>query len=201
MNDSCEFYGRPFSRREMIRRSACGFGALALAGICADHVVADHVAADDKRNSLALRPPMFPPRAKRVIFIFMQGGPSHVDTFDFKPELIKRNGQEIDFTGVRFGTFGQKQTKTAQTALVIQAARAMRSASVGTFPAHGKACRQDVHDSLDAHRRRRARAKHIVPAHRGNEPGPAIGRQLDHLWIGYAESKRTGICHDQSVCQ
>jgi len=111
MNDSCEFYGRPFSRREMIRRSACGFGALALAGICADHVVADHVAADDKRNSLALRPPMFPPRAKRVIFIFMQGGPSHVDTFDFKPELIKRNGQEIDFTGVRFGTFGAKSKR------------------------------------------------------------------------------------------
>jgi hypothetical protein len=51
--------------------------------------------------------PMFPPRAKRVIFIFMQGGPSHIDTFDYKPELAKRDGQSIDFTGVRFGTFGK----------------------------------------------------------------------------------------------
>ncbi len=85
----------------MIRHSACGFGALAFAGICAGDV-----RGDQPRHSLAPRPPMFAPRAKRVIFIFMQGGPSHVDTLDYKPELIKRDGQEIDFTGVRFGTFG-----------------------------------------------------------------------------------------------
>jgi hypothetical protein len=51
---------------------------------------------------------MFAPRAKRVILVFMQGGPSHVDTFDYKPHLIARDGQSIDFTGVRFGDFGQK---------------------------------------------------------------------------------------------
>lgn len=85
----------------MIRRSACGFGTLALAGICAEQV-----RANEDRKSLAPRTPMFEPRAKRVIFIFMQGGPSHVDTFDYKPELFSRDGQDIDFTGVRFGTFG-----------------------------------------------------------------------------------------------
>ncbi len=42
---------------------------------------------------------MFSPRVKRVIFLFMQGGPSHVDTFDFKAELLRRDGQEIDFYG------------------------------------------------------------------------------------------------------
>ena len=50
---------------------------------------------------------MLTPRAKRIIFVFMQGGPSHVDTFDYKPELVERDGQSIDFTGVRFGDFGQ----------------------------------------------------------------------------------------------
>jgi hypothetical protein len=100
-NSPCVDDQRGWSRREMIRRSACGFGALALAGMCADTA-----RGDQKRNSLAQRPPMFAPRAKRVIFIFMQGGPSHVDTFDFKPELVARHGKEIDFTGVRFGTFG-----------------------------------------------------------------------------------------------
>ncbi|MEE2712764.1 MAG: DUF1501 domain-containing protein [Planctomycetota bacterium] len=80
-----------FSRRELLQRTACGFGSLALSGM---------LKAQDPV-------PMFPPRAKRVIFIFMQGGPSHVDTFDYKPELIKRDGQSIDFTGVRFGTFGK----------------------------------------------------------------------------------------------
>lgn len=58
----------------------------------------------------SVRSPMFAPRVKRVIFIFMQGGPSHVDSFDYKQELIDRDGQSIDFTGVRFGDFG-KETK------------------------------------------------------------------------------------------
>ena len=54
-------------------------------------------------HDLKPRQPMFPARAKRVIFIFMQGGPSHIDTFDYKPELTRKDGQDIDFTGVRFG--------------------------------------------------------------------------------------------------
>lgn len=58
-------------------------------------------------HSLTAKQPMLPARAKRVIFIFMQGGPSHVDSFDHKPQLINSDGQSIDFTGVRFGTFGK----------------------------------------------------------------------------------------------
>jgi hypothetical protein len=58
-------------------------------------------------NPLAARPPLFAPRAKRVIFLFMQGGPSHVDSFDYKPELVASDGMDFDFTGVRFGTFGK----------------------------------------------------------------------------------------------
>ena len=92
------------NRRNLLRASACGFGSLALAGICND------LQADYRADDLTRRHPMFRPRAKRVIFIFMQGGPSHVDTFDFKPELLKRDGRDIDFTGVRFNTFG-KQSK------------------------------------------------------------------------------------------
>lgn len=60
---------------------------------------------------LGPRRPMFAPRAKRVIFLFMQGGPSHVDSFDYKPELRRRDGQSIEFTGVRFGTFGKKSSR------------------------------------------------------------------------------------------
>ena len=85
------------TRREMLRRTAGGLGALALPlGF---------------RDPLASRPPMFAPRAKRVIFVFMQGGPSHVDTFDHKPELMRRDGESIDFEGVRFGTFGKKSQR------------------------------------------------------------------------------------------
>ncbi|MEM7396684.1 MAG: DUF1501 domain-containing protein, partial [Verrucomicrobiota bacterium] len=51
------------------------------------------------------------PRAKRVIFIFMQGGPSQVDSFDYKPELMKSDGKDIDFVGVRHNSFGKKSKR------------------------------------------------------------------------------------------
>ena len=95
------------SRRRMLQWSACGFGGLALAGLCQQHARAEERITHD----LTPREPMFPARAKRVIFIFMQGGPSHVDTFDFKQELIDKDGKDIDFTGVRFGTFGTRSKR------------------------------------------------------------------------------------------
>jgi len=75
------------TRRHLLRTAACGFGHLAFAGIT----------AGAPRNPLAPQPVMHPARAKRVIFIFMQGGPSHVDTFDLKPKLTKWDGKKTDF--------------------------------------------------------------------------------------------------------
>ncbi|MBI5761006.1 MAG: DUF1501 domain-containing protein, partial [Planctomycetales bacterium] len=78
------------TRREMLRTSAAGFGSLALAGLIADDVRADSVA-----NALAIKPPHFTPRASRVIFLFMHGGPSQVDTFDWKPLLERDHGKPL----------------------------------------------------------------------------------------------------------
>ncbi|MDP6734972.1 MAG: DUF1501 domain-containing protein [Nitrospinaceae bacterium] len=93
------------SRREMLRTSACGFGSLALAGLCQQAYGVDGPA------TLLQRQPMFAPRAKRVIFLFMAGGPSHVDSYDYKPELIRNHDKDYNFTGVRFGTFGKKSKR------------------------------------------------------------------------------------------
>lgn len=100
------------SRREMLTRASCGFGALALQAMLADNrrstlMAAESQASQFNSTSLAEQATMFAPRAKRIIFVFMQGGPSHVDSFDYKPDLIAKDGQSIDFTGVRFGDFGQ----------------------------------------------------------------------------------------------
>lgn len=89
------------SRRDALKRTACGFGALAATGLMSQ------ASATEIDNPLAPKPPMFAPRARRVIFIFQGGGPSHLDTFDYKPELIKRHETEITFTGVRSTTFGK----------------------------------------------------------------------------------------------
>jgi hypothetical protein len=87
----------PISRRALLRRSAVGFGSLALASLLADESRADPSLA----NPLAARPPHFPARANRVIFLFMKGGPSHVDTFDPKPLLSRDDGQPLPFAKPR----------------------------------------------------------------------------------------------------
>ncbi|MFO0951742.1 MAG: DUF1501 domain-containing protein [Isosphaeraceae bacterium] len=78
------------SRRSILKGVSSGFGYLAFAGL-ATSASADEAARG--RSPLAPRPPHFPPRAKRVIFLCMHGAPSHVDTFDYKPALTKATGQ------------------------------------------------------------------------------------------------------------
>ena len=75
----------------MLRRSGIGFGSLALAGLLADELGAS--TGRDSGDALGLRPPHHPPRAKRIIFMFMHGGPSQVDTFDYKPLLKRDSGK------------------------------------------------------------------------------------------------------------
>lgn len=76
-----------WTRRDLLRHTSCGFGMLAFAGLCA------RSGFGESSNLLAPKLPHFPPRAKRVIFLFMPGGPSHVDTFDYKPQLEKDHGK------------------------------------------------------------------------------------------------------------
>src|ERR1700693_3577352 len=80
-----------FSRRAFLERTAMGFGSLALSHLFARELAAseDSVGATD----LALRAGHFPPRARAVILLMQNGGPSQIDLFDPKPELQKRSGQ------------------------------------------------------------------------------------------------------------
>jgi hypothetical protein len=80
----------PINRREMLRALGGGFGTLGLAGTLAGSAPAPPPRA---AGPMAAKAPHFTPKAKRVIFLFMNGGPSHVDTFDPKPALVKRHGQ------------------------------------------------------------------------------------------------------------
>ena len=79
----------PLSRRQMLRRCAGGFGAVALAALMADR----SYGADAAPGPFAARPPHYPAKARSVIFLFMEGGVSHVDSFDPKPLLDKEHGQ------------------------------------------------------------------------------------------------------------
>jgi len=98
-----------FSRRSALEAVGCGFGSIALAGLLNQPAMASpinsHPVTLGKKTKI-------PARAKRVIFIFMQGGPSHVDSFDYKPILEKRNGESIAFDDDRtIANTGERSTK------------------------------------------------------------------------------------------
>ena len=84
----------PLSRRQALSRVACGFGFLALAGMAAQ-------AAARGANPVAARAGHHRPRAKRVIFLFMGGGVSHLDSFDYKPALYANDGRMLEFLDQR----------------------------------------------------------------------------------------------------
>ena len=105
-------HSRP-NRRELLRRAGCGAGLLGLAALLQDERLLSSAAGAEAGgggpagvkvlNPLAPKPAHFVGKAKRVIWLFINGGPSHVDTWDYKPELEKRDGQELPgfdkFTG------------------------------------------------------------------------------------------------------
>jgi len=95
------------TRRDILARAGCGFGSLALAGLMSeqDLLASPGATAGESRLPLSSRSPQFPCRAKSVIFLFMYGGPSHVDLFDYKPDLArhagKKVGEVVDTKGAR----------------------------------------------------------------------------------------------------
>jgi len=103
------------SRRDLLKTASCGFGYLALAGLAAEESrAASYV------NPLSPKAPHIAPRAKRVIFACMQGAPSHVDTFDYKPALAKDEGKELaEFKGRKLMPSPFKFTEQGQGGLPI----------------------------------------------------------------------------------
>lgn len=103
------FCGR--TRREFLWQSGAGFGSVALSAMLGSDgfLASQSVAADGKtpfKNPLAAKPSMVPAKAKSVIFLFMYGGPSHIDTFDYKPTMIGQDGKTIEVK--TFGRGGHK---------------------------------------------------------------------------------------------
>jgi hypothetical protein len=99
------FCGR--TRREFLWESGCGFGAAALASMLGnDGFFSSSAEALTASNPLAAKPAMTPAKAKSVIFLFMYGGPSHIDTFDYKPGMVGMDNKTIEVK--TFGRGGHK---------------------------------------------------------------------------------------------
>src|SRR5580700_1463710 len=92
MIDKLRHHWNVSSRREFFTRAGSGLAGIALANLMAEDGFASIAPAADP---LAPKKPHHPPMAKSVIWLFMEGGPSHVDLFDYKPVLQKLDGKPI----------------------------------------------------------------------------------------------------------
>lgn len=103
--NSKNFCGRV--RREFLWQSGAGFGAVALSSLLdRDGFFSSRASAATSTNPLAEKPPHFAPKAKSIIFLFMYGGPSHIDTFEYKPDMVGMDGKTVDVK--TFGRGGHK---------------------------------------------------------------------------------------------
>lgn len=98
------FCGR--TRREMLWESGCGFSAIAAASLLGQDARGAEPAVEGYKNPLAPKPPHHDPDATACIFLYMYGGPSHIDTFDYKPDMVGRDNQTVAVK--TFGRGGRK---------------------------------------------------------------------------------------------
>ena len=136
------FCGR--TRREFLWETGAGFTGLALSGLLdSDFLSRQAVAADGKTkfvNPLAPKDPHFDPKATSVIFLYMYGGPSHIDTFDYKPAMKGMDGKTIDVK--TFGRGGRKATGAdCRDSLELQAARRLWPVGQRSVPELCHVCR------------------------------------------------------------
>jgi hypothetical protein len=166
----------------MLRQAGFGFGAWALL----DLLVRDGRAAAPRgviANPLAARKPHFPAKAKHVIFLFMQGGPSHVDTFDPKPLLNKLHGKPLPASVIK----GLRLQFTKEDATVLGCPQKFRRCGqsgldiADTYP-HLQGCADDLavvrscwHDSFN-----HAPAQYML-----NTGSPRMGRPCLGSWVTY----------------
>ena len=105
MNNSCGRIQPAHSRRDFLKLAGGGLGMLALDTILCEEGLAAETGLGP--NPLAARAPHFPARARSVIWLFMNGGPSHIDTWDYKPGLEKANGKTLEGFDATTGFFDQ----------------------------------------------------------------------------------------------
>ncbi|MEP6670357.1 MAG: DUF1501 domain-containing protein [Chthoniobacter sp.] len=118
---SCNQITPLFTRRDILQNFSCGFGWLAFAGLV-NQASATTAAGGALDNPLTPKKPHFPARAKRVIFLTMRGGPSHVDTFDYKPQLAADTGKAGKRPGTQLLGSKWKFTQNGRSGLWISEA-------------------------------------------------------------------------------
>ncbi len=169
-----------------------GFGSLALASLLNETAAAEDAAPDRRAGPLAPKAPHFPPRAKRVIFLFMPGGPSQVDTFDPKPRLTQDSGRSGAETGLQ-PECGRRSPHAAGIALEVSAIRPVGTRSQRALPECRRQSRRPVRHALDGHRRSQSSGRLPADEHRRTGLLAAQRGFLGDLRAGKRKPKPAGL--------
>ncbi len=165
--------------------------SLALAGLLAEE---SRAGEPDLREPAGAAAAAFPARAKRVIFLFMHGGPSQVDTFDHKPLLERDHGKPLPFAEAARAFEPDRQP--AALAVPVPAARGERDRRQRAVPPPGPSCRRPLRHQLDARLQLAARRGPAGASHRQRHLRPAEHGVLDHLRPRDREPGPARLHHD-----
>ena len=174
------------TRREFLLRSGGGIGGLALASLLAADEPPRNRSIDASsvagKNPLSPRPPHFEPTARRIIWLFMHGGPSHVDLFDPKPDLVKYGGQPLP------ESFGEVMTrrKVAQNPLLAPlmpfAKRGQSGLEISDFLPHIASCADEMCVIRSCHG---DSVNHPQSVYQMNTGSILLGKPSMGSWVAY----------------
>ena len=174
------------TRRELLQRCGMGFGAMALGSMLAPAAAAGGEIA----NPLLPKAAHFPAKAKHVIHLFMNGGPSHVDTFDHKPALAKYAGQPLPMENL---TTERKTGAALPSAVQVSQVRPERHRGERAVCEHGPLDRRHRGDPLDARRSAEPRAVAAADELRRRAADPPQPGLVGLLRPRHRESEPAGV--------
>ena len=173
---ACHDFAPVADRRAALRSLGAGFGSLALGGMCADLTAAGAVAGPAAPGSITHHAA----RAKRVIFLFMHGGPAQMDTFEPKPRLQRDDGKDLPES---IGRFASKDASARLLASPWKFKRYGRSGKAVSelFP-HTARCVDDLCFLHGVHSRGQSHGQAVCMLHTGSDnlPRPSVG-----AWVSY----------------
>ena len=197
MSESSRYLDDPglqINRRHFFARTSLGLGGVALSSMLSESAGAgtDPLAIDPAVGG-AMRAYHVPPRAKRVIYLFMSGGPSQLDLFDYKPLLNELNGQDLP-ASVRMGqrltgmSANQATLPTGRLDLQVRTARAVGRLGQRAAAAHGAAWSMTSASSIAVHRGDQPRPGHHVLPDRFADRRTAVDGLVAELRPGLGQS-------------
>ena len=184
--------GHLLSRRELLCRTGMGLGGLALADLL------QWRATRYRRNRWSIAETHHPPKAKRVIYLFQSGGPSQLETFDYKPLLNEQHGRQLPDSvrnGQRLTGMSGNQASLPLAGSIFKFGQYGRIWCLDqrTAAVHGESRGRTGHHSIRRDRSDQSRSGYHVPANWQPDLGTAVDRGLAELWSGDGQRKPSGV--------